>query len=139
MMMTTYENQAQLNELSQQVHELSVAVQALIAVIGPQRFKTERERITEQLHDKATEILVRDGVFRRLDEVQTGCYLIVSRTFDGVRESTKQRFPIDTQEEQIRKLFLGKLRNGLVPFELNGRRGVAVIHDILYPVNPSAG
>ncbi len=122
----------------EEIYDLRLTINALIGLIGPQKFAAEKLRLSEQLKDEATELLIRGGGFVRIDEVRPGCVLTVSRCFDGVREPAKQRFPIDRQTEEVQKLFLGKLRNGMVPFEVEGRRGVAVVEDILLPVRPDA-
>ncbi len=122
----------------EEIHDLRLAIDALVNLVGPKKFAAEKLRLSEQLKDDATELMVKGGGFVRVDEVRPGCVLVVSRCFDGVREPAKQRFPVDTQTEEVQKLFLGKLRNGMVPFEVEGRRGVAVVEDILLPVRPDA-
>lgn len=135
--------------MNEEIHELRLAIDALVNLVGPQKFAAEKLRIEEQLKDEATEMMVKGGGFVRIDEVRRGSFVVVSRCFDGVRESTKQRFPIDTQTPAVQQLFLGKLRNGMVPFEveepgpprgglIQSRRGVAVIEDILFPVQQNA-
>jgi len=135
--------------VNEEIYELRLAIDALVNLVGPQKFAAEKLRIEEQLKDEATEMMVTGGGFVRIDEVRPGSFVVVSRCFDGVREPARQRFPIDTQTPAVQQLFLGKLRNGMVPFEveesgpqrggpIQSRRGVAVIEDILFPVQQNA-